>query len=501
MCSPRTLNAVVCKALAASAVIWLAPCTQADFGSSLWFAVLSVPRLDDSFLRLVWIADCAWTLILQGLIAAGLYLLFRRLHRFFWLPIAAVLVWLSAGYPLSIGAVWLDARAVPFLYRGQDPAPLDAREVCRVQHAHLLAPAKSHYEFLERSERAWLLAHDAWEPALLTPEACAQLKYTAEETGKADLKEIFKPEPQFDIRFPHAGFRNALFERALPSYNNRTWSGEHGFQFTPAGLMLQRQFAPGGCVIFGFNPPRHTEVRAESLKGCPSLSGDSGSLARLGDATYSEDDRRILVTPEQATGQRAIDISKIGQGFVVLESFSVKRHAVLLRRQVSAILRARAPDLEARSFTYEFAELSAKGEILWSLPRTGDADSAQLAFDSGNWVWWQSDPDGSPGCCRVEWEVAGISGSHRVTRGRTIVSVSLAPNGKWIALSVSDRHRTGSIPDSVYVFSTFDRHEVFRRFLPPLAQSRVQFLGTDLLAYTDFDGSDGFVRVILIKEM
>ena len=59
---------------------------------------------------------------MQGLLAAALYLLFRRVNRFFPVPIIAVLLIITTGFPLSVGSVWLDARAIPAIYRGREGA-------------------------------------------------------------------------------------------------------------------------------------------------------------------------------------------------------------------------------------------------------------------------------------------------------------------------------------------------------------------------------------------
>jgi hypothetical protein len=89
---------------------------------------------------------------------------------------------------------------------------------------------------------------------------------------------------------------------------------------------------------------------------------------------------------------------------------------------------------------------------------------------------------------------------HHVARGRVVVSVSLSPDGQLAAASVTDMHKTGHTKDAVCVVRTSDGAEVFRRELPAFSESEVQFLGASLLAYTDFDGSDGFVRVVRVPE-
>jgi hypothetical protein len=179
-----------------------------------------------------------------------------------------------------------------------------------------------------------------------------------------------------------------------------------------------------------------------------------------------------------------------------LEGVSTDRRRILIRRESSALLDARAPDLEARGFAHEHVEFAFDEQIIWRLPRVGDDDDARLVFDAPNWAWWQTESRRPVNCCRLEWTVDGVPRTYKVARGRSIISVSLYPTGTLLALSVSDRHWT--VSDSVYVIRTSDGSEVFRRYLPPLAQSRVQFLGPEFLAYTDLDGSDELVRVVKV---
>jgi hypothetical protein len=55
-------------------------------------------------------------------------------------------------------------------------------------------------------------------------------------------------------------------------------------------------------------------------------------------------------------------------------------------------------------------------------------------------------------------------------------------------------------PDAVYIVQTSDGKEIFRRRLPAFAHADVQFLGASRVAYTDFDGSDGYVRVVQVPD-
>jgi hypothetical protein len=288
-------NSPVWKALLSSCVVYVAPVNYADFGANCWCSVLLSPKLNDTFGASVWFAYLAWTVFLQGLLAASLYFLFRRATRLFVAPIVAAALFLFIGVPLSVVSVWLDARVVPFLYReGEGPA-IDWQESCRVEHAHLLMPAAPRYGFLERSARAWMLSHATEEPMILLPEGCQSLAFSASKAGEDELKRIFRREPGFNIRWIHIGFRQALFDKHVPSNIGKTWTSEFGYQFTPTRVMFQRQYLPGGCVIYGLSPHESRDIPSESSASCPVLSGDSGSVGSLEGTAYSVSERRVEI--------------------------------------------------------------------------------------------------------------------------------------------------------------------------------------------------------------
>lgn len=502
MAHRHRLSSPLFKALLSSSVVYVAPVNYYDFGTHFWCSVLLSPKLGDTFGVCVWIAYLIWTILLQALLAVGLYFLYRRATRLYIVPIATIILYVVMVVPLNLGAVWLDARVVPFIYREAEGPSIEGQESCRVEHAHLLAPQESRYGFLERSARAWIVSHTTKEPMILLPEACRTLAYTASQGGEDELRTHFGPEPEVgesEVSFDEdVGLRYALFDKRVASNYRKTWTFEYGSQFTPTSIMFQRQYAPRGCVIYRLSLQESQDVPHESGSHCPVLSGDSDSLGSLERTAYSVSERRVEIAAIHGESTLAADISKVGPGFVVLEGISVDRRRLLIRRESARLLQAEAPDLEAHGFSNEYSEIAFDGQVIWRLPRIGEADDAELVADAQNWVWWQSKDRKGTDCCVLEWSVGGSAGSHRVARGRKIVAVSLNPTGKLIAVSVSDRHWTGKVHDSVYVIRTRDGVEVFRQYLPPLSQSRVQFLGPLLLAYTDFDGSDGFVRVVKV---
>jgi hypothetical protein len=227
------------------------------------------------------------------------------------------------------------------------------------------------------------------------------------------------------------------------------------------------------------------------------LAEDAEVLASIEGTSYSSHSRQVRLQARGGGDGVSVDISAIGPGFVSLEGVSMALRRLLLRRQVSRLLCVRAPDLEARGFTHEYAEVGFDGKVAWRLPRTGDPDGGQFAGDSRGWVWWQTGRGEADGCCRLECGRGNQAMAHPVARGRTIVSMSRSPNGGQVAVSVTDRHAAGSVPDAVYVFQTQNGQEVFRRNLPPFTRARVQFLDENRLAYTDVSAAGEFVRVVM----
>jgi hypothetical protein len=155
------------KALLVSSVVYLAPINYYDFGSHVWGSVLLSPNLNDTFGVAVWVSYIALTIVLQALLVISLYSLFRRITWRFFTPIVVIVLSVIIGLPLNVGAVWLDARFVPSIYRQAEGRTIDWEESCRIEHAHLLRPSDPRFAFLEQSSRAWVAAHPTREPKLL----------------------------------------------------------------------------------------------------------------------------------------------------------------------------------------------------------------------------------------------------------------------------------------------------------------------------------------------
>ncbi|MET0151972.1 MAG: hypothetical protein ABW298_05130 [Candidatus Binatia bacterium] len=99
---------------------------------------------------------------------------------------------------------------------------------------------------------------------------------------------------------------------------------------------------------------------------------------------------------------------------------------------------------------------------------------------------------------RLRWRVTGGEGAHEVPLGRSITAVDATPSGSYIAASTTTALNIGRIRDSVFVLRARDGAEMFRRYLPTYARSRVAFLGDSRLAFDDREGERFGARVLQI---
>lgn len=114
----------------------------------------------------------------------------------------------------------------------------------------------------------------------------------------------------------------------------------------------------------------------------------------------------------------------------------------------------------------------------------------------GGWVAWDGYRDNAR--YRVGWSLAGGDGLYEIPKGRSISAVSVAPDGRFIAVSVSAALSIGSVRDSVRVIRVADGAEVWRRYMPRYTRSQVAFLGAGRLALTVVEGSNVRVDVLQV---
>jgi hypothetical protein len=124
------------------------------------------------------------------------------------------------------------------------------------------------------------------------------------------------------------------------------------------------------------------------------------------------------------------------------------------------------------------------------------AQSTTLLRVGEGWVAW--DAYREEGRYRLRWRTPRGAGAHEVPLGRSITAVDTDPSGSYVAVSTTTALNIGRIRDSVFVLRTSDGVEVFRRYLPTYARSRVAFLGSFRFALDDREGERFGVRVLQI---
>lgn len=129
------------------------------------------------------------------------------------------------------------------------------------------------------------------------------------------------------------------------------------------------------------------------------------------------------------------------------------------------------------------------GHIRKTLPKPEEVKPQPQTFRllSDGWVAWDAYRDNEP--YRIAWSLPGGKGSHQVPKGRSITSLAVSPDGRWIALSVTSSLSIGSTPDAVSVLRVADGSEVFRRYFPKYTRSSLAFPDSDRFAYTDLEGT------------
>ncbi len=126
-------------------------------------------------------------------------------------------------------------------------------------------------------------------------------------------------------------------------------------------------------------------------------------------------------------------------------------------------------------------------------PAAVDPQPQTIRLVDRGWVAWDAYRENQP--YRVAWSLARGTGSLRVPKGRSITSLAVSPDGRWIALSVTSTLSIGATADAVSVVRVTDGAEVFRKYLPKYTRSSVAFGDAGQFIYTDLDG----VEVLAIR--
>jgi len=159
--------------------------------------------------------------------------------------------------------------------------------------------------------------------------------------------------------------------------------------------------------------------------------------------------------------------------------------------------------VELDTRTEEIAVARGLNELFWIgfdgrirrtlRPAAVDPQPQTIRLVDRGWVAWDAYRENQP--YRVAWSLARGAGSLRVPKGRSITSLAVSPDGRWIALSVTSALSIGSTADAVSVVRVTDGAEVFRKYLPKYTRSSVAFGDAGQFIYTDLDG----VEVLAIR--
>jgi len=257
--------------------------------------------------------------------------------------------------------------------------------------------------------------------------------------------------------------------------------------------------APGGAAYFrmdadgdgafehwflgsGRTAPLRLEAPAQVDHWMPVVDAASGTLAWL--ETQRGADRRVVgntialrrvpdgqeqripLEMDPAASLRLVDIDLATGRFIILRNYQ-KFHSVGL-------------DGRTRGIPVEPAGFEHVG--------------ANVRLLDGGWVAWDGYQDNAR--YRIGWSLASGTGVYEIPKGRGIMAVSVAPDGRYIAVSVSGTLSIGSVEDSVRVVRVADGKEVWRRYMPRYTRSQVAFLGSDHLAITLVHDADVRIDVL-----
>jgi hypothetical protein len=244
-------------------------------------------------------------------------------------------------------------------------------------------------------------------------------------------------------------------------------------------------YAPGG----GRPAARLGRPPAEPDRSTPILSDDGEWTAwKQYDpaATVPPSSEQIVLRSLDGERERVVALPPPGRAELELVGVDVKADRLTLFRREYATRESSLVTLDLSGATrgdpMRFAGVDAQSTTLL---RVGDG-----------WVAW--DAYREDGRYRLRWRGTWGEGVHEVPLGRSITAVDAAPSGSYIAVSTTTALNIGRIRDSVFVLRARDGAEVFRRYLPTYARSRVAFLGDSRLAFDDREDERFGVRVLRI---
>jgi hypothetical protein len=215
--------------------------------------------------------------------------------------------------------------------------------------------------------------------------------------------------------------------------------------------------------------------------GMPLVSEDAGWVAWV----RRSPDRAASLLIEPLGGGHPIVFSHplLERTTLVPVELDMQRREVTVNRDLSA-----------------FASLRLDGSVRWGplTPGPIEAQTDTFRYLDGQWAAWDAYVENRR--YRLGWATHVGQLEYEVPKGRSITSAAIDAAGRYVAASTTTSLNIGAIKDTVVVLRTKDASEVFRRALPAYARSQVAFIGDSYFAYSDFDGTRSWTRVLRMSE-
>ncbi len=253
----------------------------------------------------------------------------------------------------------------------------------------------------------------------------------------------------------------------------------------PGGAALYRTYRHDGVDHYLRRRGEATPIPVEPPSGVrywtPLLSDDGQAVAWL-DFRRDAGNRYthvLLVRRFDGSPDRVIAVDQPANSQLQLMSYDASSGQAVLSRYPDDVL-----------------AVNDAGRVVWGPVNVGGIRLSANGFRrvAGGWVAW--DTYREEGRYQVRWSLQAGAGLHEVPKGRSIHSVAVDPNGRYIAVSVGRHLSIGDVQDSVYVLKTADGAEIFRRFLAPYSRSYLAFLGADGLAMSGIENGRSVLRVL-----
>jgi hypothetical protein len=430
------------RALAASLLVYLLPLVGTHF-VSLWGIVLwaEVTRGEREPL---WLAcDLALALFLQ-ILALGSFLGAGRLRGAlrYALPVAAAPVLLA-----FLNWAYLVGIPTRFLIEEVDlPEKTEWTVACTIEDAWIapvragagLALERAGVAFIHRGENAW---------GTLRMPGCEARDLIAAETGA----------PQHVS--PEGAMLFHIWDRAAQK----------------DGVFV---LAAGSEGLSRVDPPDETSP------WFPILSADGSAIAWLASARVDDGpgfEHRVRWRNLGTNEERSLRLPS---------EFAIQPQ--LVGFDLSASELAVAFDLSS------VVGLDLEGRVSWGpvTPPELDHVAENFVHHPGGFLAW--DAYREKGRYRVVFGLPYGEGVHEIPKGRSISSIGLDPDGRFIAVSVSPSLSIGNVGDAVYVFSVASGEEVYRRSLPAYSRSEIAFLGPAYLGVTRIAEGKSFVEILSV---